>query len=82
VGLKIFCVCTLVFWLMVLMITEFACQEAQKKLRLACAFHAHQHASSSILDFRLLTLFGSLTLTLTTPAIFGSKGTTKKAEKI
>jgi hypothetical protein len=29
-----------------------------------------------------LTLFGSLTLTPMTPAIFGSKGNTRKAEKI
>ena len=48
----------------------------------ACAFHAHRHALSSDLDFCLLTLFGSLTLTPMTPVIFGSKGNTIKAVKI
>ncbi len=47
----------------------------KKTLRLACAFHAHQHALSSNLYFRLLTLFRSLTLMPMTPTIFGSKGT-------
>ncbi len=53
-----------------------------KNTEVACAFDAHQHASSSNLDLRLLTLFGSLTLTPTTPEIVGSKGATRKAEKI
>ena len=54
----------------------------KKTLSLACAFHAHQHTPSSNLDLRLLTLFGSLTLKPMTPAIFGSKGTTRKVEEI
>ncbi len=54
----------------------------KKTLRLACAFHAHQHGLSSDLDLSLLTLFGSLALRPMTPAIFGSKGTTRKAEEI
>ena len=38
----------------------------KKTVRSACAFHAHPHALSSDLDFCLLTLFGSLALTLMT----------------
>ncbi len=54
----------------------------KKTLRLACVFHAHRHALSRDLDFCLLMLFRSLTLMPMTPAIFGSKGNTRKTEKI
>jgi hypothetical protein len=51
-GFEDFCVRMLVFWSMVSMITEFACQEGsiKKTLWLVCAFQAHQDASSSDLD--------------------------------
>ena len=41
-----------------LMKAEFACGEARSKtlMRLVCAFHAHQHASSSNLDLLFLSL--------------------------
>jgi hypothetical protein len=53
----------------------------QKTVWLACAFHAHRHASFSDLDFRLLTLFGSLALTPMTPANFLVQKETRERQR-
>ena len=55
----------------------------QKTLWLACAFQAHRHASSSNLDLRAFWRCSDLWLWRQwLPQFFGSKGTTRKAEKI
>jgi hypothetical protein len=74
VGLKIFaCVC----WSFGRWFNDngvcFLRSLIKKLLRLACAFHAHQHTLQSNLDLHLLTLFGSLTLMPMTPAILDQK---------
>ncbi len=62
--MKIFCMRTLVFWSMVSMIKEFACQEGliKKHCGLVCAFQAHRDASSSDLDlcasFDVVRIYG------------------------
>jgi hypothetical protein len=77
--------CTLVFWSMVLMITEFACREGSIKKH--CGWRApskligtHHLAILISAPFDVVRIFGFDAND--SHNFFGSKGTTRKAEKV
>jgi hypothetical protein len=85
VGFEDFCVRTLVFWSMVSMIMEFACQEGLIKKHCGwCApsklIGTHHLAIQISAHIDIVWIFGFDTND--SRNCFGSKGTTRKAEKI